>query len=238
MTYFQGFIVAVPEGNREAYRQMAEQAVGMFQGYGATRIVECWSDDVAEGKRTDMKRAVKAERGEAIVFSWIEWPDKATCEAAGKKMEAEMGERPAAMPFDGARMVWAGFDVVHDTGDAGGFAYVDGMVGRVTSGGADAIAAFEAAAAPIFQDKGATRLVTGFSSDIKSGKTTDFLRAVDAAEGDAISFGWIEWPDKATRDAGMGSMMEDARMASLTPAWDGPTAIFGGFVPIVDSART
>lgn len=236
MTYIQGFLLAVKSARRDDYLAMAQETAPLFARYGAIRTVECWADDVPDGTRTDMKRATKAEADEAIVFSWIEWPDRATCEAAAEKMQNEWPEPPADMPFDGARMIYAGFQVVHDSGSAGTFGYVDGVIGRVVSGGSEAVAAFEAAATPIFRDKGASRLVGGVSGEIASGKTTDFLRAVAAQEGDMITFGWIEWPDKATRDAGMGAMRADPRMATLSQPWDGPTAIFGGFTPILDTA--
>ena len=47
-------------------------------------------------------------------------------------------------------------------------------------------------------------------------------------------FSWIEWPDKATRDAGMEKVMKDPRMdvANEMP-FDGKRMIFGGFVPVV-----
>jgi uncharacterized protein YbaA (DUF1428 family) len=239
VTHIQGFLIAVKTARRDNYLKMARDTAPMFAEFGALRTVECWADDVADGQRTDMKRATKAQADESIVFSWIEWPDKATCDAAAKRMmtDERMQTPPEDMPFDGARMIYAGFETVHDSGGTARFGYVDGVIAKVTGGGAAAVAAFEAAATPVFKDKGATRLVGGVSSEIKRGKTTDFLRAVDAQEGDMVTFGWIEWPDKATRDAGMGSMRQDERMTTLTPAWDGPTAIFGGFVPILDSAN-
>lgn len=50
----------------------------------------------------------------------------------------------------------------------------------------------------------------------------------------AIFVSWIEWPDKATRDAGMQKAMKDPRMdaASELP-FDGKRMIFGGFAPVV-----
>jgi uncharacterized membrane protein len=62
-----------------------------------------------------------------------------------------------------------------------------------------------------------------------------FKRAVDAQQGETVVFGWVEWPDKATRDTGMGALMESAEMRDNPPPWNGPTAIFGGFAPILDS---
>lgn len=111
--YIQGFIVPVPEARREDYRKMAADAWSMFQGYGATSVVEAWGDDVPQGKQTDFYRAVKAEPGEKVVFSWLTWPDRATCDAAGEKMQNDPEMKmPEDMPFDGKRMVWGGFEPI------------------------------------------------------------------------------------------------------------------------------
>ena len=116
MSYIQGFLVAVPKANKQAYVKSAQSAALIFQDYGATRVVETWSEDIADGKVTDFKRAVQAKEDEAIVFSWIEWPDKQTYDAAAKKMETDprWKEMPE-MPFDGSRMIWGGFEPIFDT---------------------------------------------------------------------------------------------------------------------------
>ncbi len=116
MSYVQGFLIPVPIKNKDAYRDLAAKSAPLFKEYGATRIVETWSETTPDGKVTDFKRAVKAEDGEDVVFSWIEWPDKKTCDAAAKSMETdprwnEMGE----MCFDGKRMIWAGFDPIFNS---------------------------------------------------------------------------------------------------------------------------
>lgn len=57
------------------------------------------------------------------------------------------------------------------------------------------------------------------------------------ANGDeAIVFSWIEWPDKATRDAGVKKVMDDPRMDPATNPmpFDGKRMIYGGFVPVVE----
>ncbi len=117
--YYQGFTLAVPGSNRAAYVDMARQAWDMFAKRGALGTVEAWGEDVPHGKRTDFYRATKAEENEVPVFSWISWPDRATCDAAAKAMEAEMdpADFPSEMPFDGKRMMWGGFETIFDSGN-------------------------------------------------------------------------------------------------------------------------
>ncbi|HEJ7915714.1 TPA: DUF1428 family protein [Serratia marcescens] len=116
MKYVDGFVVAVPAANKEAYLRLAAAAAPMFKEFGATRVVECWGDDVPDGKLTDFRGAVKAQEGEVVVFSWIEYPSKAVRDAANEKMMNDprmkaLGE----MPFDGKRMIFGGFAPILDT---------------------------------------------------------------------------------------------------------------------------
>ena len=116
MTYVDGFVIAVPASKKEAYREMAEKAVAIFKEYGATRVVECWGDDVPNGKVTDFRGAVKAEEGEIVVFSWIEYPSKEVRDAAQPKIMADerMATPPEDMTFDGKRMIYGGFQTIVD----------------------------------------------------------------------------------------------------------------------------
>ena len=119
MSYVDGFVIAVPKSNRDKFTTHASTADPVFMEMGATRFVECWADDVQEGKITDFRMAVKATDNEDVVFSWIEWPDKTTRDAAMAKL-TEMMENPVEadprmdpaknpMPFDGKRMIFGGF---------------------------------------------------------------------------------------------------------------------------------
>jgi uncharacterized protein YbaA (DUF1428 family) len=115
--YTDGFVLPVPERNKDAYRAMARKAATVFQEYGATRVVEAWGDDVNAGKVTDFYRAVQAQEGEKIVFSWIEWPSREARDEAWQKVMADERMQPDHdnMPFDGKRMFWGGFRPVLDT---------------------------------------------------------------------------------------------------------------------------
>ena len=113
MAYIDGFVAAVPAANREAYREHAQAAARIFKELGATRIVECWGDDVPAGKVTDFARAVKAEEDEVVVFAWIEYPSKAVRDAVHQKMMSDPRmESLGQMPFDGKRMIFGGFSPI------------------------------------------------------------------------------------------------------------------------------
>jgi len=118
MTYVEGFLAAVPTANKDSYRKHAESAVPIFKNLGVTRMVECWGDDIADGKVTDFKRAVKAKDNEAVVFSWIEYPDKTTRDSANEKMmnDPDSMAGMADMPLDGKRMIFSGFTPILDKG--------------------------------------------------------------------------------------------------------------------------
>ena len=114
--YTDGFVVPVPDGKREAYRELASKMAKVFRANGATRVIEAFGDDVQHGKVTDFYRAVKAEDGENVVFSFIEWPDKATRDEAWKAIMADESLKPTGeMPFNGQRMFWGGFEKIVDT---------------------------------------------------------------------------------------------------------------------------
>ncbi len=116
--YTDGYVLPVPTDKKDAYREMAEKAAAKFQQHGALRVVEAWGDDVPEGKVTDYKRAVKARDDENIVYSYVEWPDKPTRDAAMAKMESDERLMAEPMPFDGKRMIYGGFEILLDTDEA------------------------------------------------------------------------------------------------------------------------
>ena len=115
MTYIDGFVIAVPKANKQAFTDHAGTADPVFIEWGARRVLECWEDDVPNGTLTAFRRAVQAKDDEAVVFSWVEWPDKATRDAAMARMmsndnpDPRMDPAKNPMPFDGKRMIFGGF---------------------------------------------------------------------------------------------------------------------------------
>src|SRR5262245_30693564 len=118
MAYIDGFVIPVAPGKKEAYREMAAKAAPIFQEHGALQIVEAWEDDVPNGKLTDFRRAVQAQAGESIVFSWIIWPSRQARDEGNKKVMADPRMQPtgADMPFDMKRMIVGGFTPIVQTG--------------------------------------------------------------------------------------------------------------------------
>jgi uncharacterized protein YbaA (DUF1428 family) len=242
--YVDGFLLAVPTANKEKYREHAEKAVPIFKEFGMTRMVECWGDDVPDGKVTDFKRAVKAKGDETVVFSWCEYPDKQARDEANAKIMsdprmAEMGE----CPFDTKRMIFSGFTSILNRGSPNGAGYIDGFVIPVEQTKHADYQALAEAAAPIFMEHGATAVVETWGEDLMKGDVTDFYKAVNATEDETIVFSWIAWPDRTARNEGNRATMDDARFqpgagdgmpGDMPMPFDGKRMIFGGFVPIVD----
>lgn len=116
MSYVDGFVLAVPTANKETYRKHAEAAAEVFKEYGALNVVECWGDDVPEGKVTSFPMAVKCAPGETVVFSWIVWPSRAVRDEGMDKAMADPRLQPDQnpMPFDGQRLIYGGFETIID----------------------------------------------------------------------------------------------------------------------------
>lgn len=116
MPYIDGFVFAVPTANKEKFVEHAKAMDAIMLEHGATRAMECWGDDVVDGKVTDFRRAVQAKEDETVVFSWIEWPDKATRDAgmAAAMQDPRMSTENNPMPFDGMRLIYGGFAPVLD----------------------------------------------------------------------------------------------------------------------------
>jgi uncharacterized protein YbaA (DUF1428 family) len=238
MTYFEGFIVPVPEANKDAFRAHANELAPLLKECGVRRQVESWDSDVPEGKVTDFRKSVDATPQEKVVIAWFEYPDRQARDAANAKMRSDPRmQDPGEAPFDGKRMILGGFDAIVEEGSPGG-SYTDGFVVPVPEAKREAYRALASKMAKVFRQHGATRVVEAFGDDVPKGEVTDFYRAVKAEGGEGVVFSFIEWPDKATRDEAWQKIMSDE---SLKPEGEMPFAgqrmFWGGFDKVVDTAE-
>lgn len=235
MPFIEGFLTPVPAANKAAYAAHASEAAGLFRKLGATRLVEAWGDDVPDGKLNDLKKAVALKDDEVVLFSWLEYPDKATRDSANAALMADPSMMTGEMPFDGKRMIWAGFDPIVEVGEGPG-GYVDGYVIPVPEANKEAFRAMAETHAGTFRRHGALRIVECWGVDTRDGTVTDYHRATLKQPDEAVVYAWIEWPDKATRDAAWEKIRAEPPMTSPEEMpFDGQRMMWGGFAPIVDS---
>lgn len=115
--YVAGLVIAVPQDQQAAYRQWAENGALFFKDYGCLEIVESWEDFVPDGTRTDFRKAVAAEPGEKIVFTWQIWPDRESFYAAEAKMHEDPRMDSAGdPPFDAKRLILGCFSPIFTMG--------------------------------------------------------------------------------------------------------------------------
>jgi len=110
--YVDGFIIAIPNANVEAYRKLARKAGKVWMEYGAIEYVECIADDVKPGKLTSFPQSVKLKADETVAFSWIVYKSRKHRDTVNAKVMADpriAAMDPKAMPFDGKRMIFGGF---------------------------------------------------------------------------------------------------------------------------------
>lgn len=117
-TYVDGYVVPVPKAKVEAYRQLAETAGRVWREHGALAFVECIAEDVKSGEVTSFPQSVQLQPDETVAFSWIVFASRQDRDRINEAVMkdprlAEMMD-PKAMPFDGKRMFWGGFDVLVD----------------------------------------------------------------------------------------------------------------------------
>ena len=240
MTYVEGFVLPVPAANKDEFYRHAAQVGEFLREFGVRRQVEAWGDDLPDGKVTDFRKSVHAQEGEEVVFAWFEYPDRAARDAANARMmsDARMGDLGPSAPFDGKRMIMGGFDSILDEGEGTG-GYTDGFVLAVPQQNKDAYRAMAQKAAAVFREHGATRVVEAWGDDVQEGKLTDFYRSVQAQEDEKVVFSFIEWPTREVRDEAWQKVMADERMKPDHDnlPFDGKRMFWGGFRPVLDTAR-
>ena len=111
MAYVDGFVIAVPKDKLDAYKQMARESESIWKEFGATDFVECVGDDVPHGELTSFPRAVQAKDDETVIFAWVVYKSRQSRDTVMAKVMADERLKMdwSAMPFDGKRMIFGGF---------------------------------------------------------------------------------------------------------------------------------
>lgn len=107
--------------------------------------------------------------------------------------------------------------------------------------------------ARVLHEHGATRIVEcwlddsgpeassyhGSDARVASEHYGTFMQAAGARQGETVVMSVVEWPNKATRDAGMDKVTSDPRMQfdDQPPTFDGRRLIAAGFKPMLSLAR-
>ena len=112
MPYVDGFVLAVPKQNIDAYKEMARRAGEVWKEHGALAYVECIGDDVPYGELTSFPRAVQAKDDEVVVFAWIIYESREKRDAINAKVmeDPRLKAQMSDMPFGGKRMIYGGFE--------------------------------------------------------------------------------------------------------------------------------
>jgi uncharacterized protein YbaA (DUF1428 family) len=248
MTYIEGFVIAVPTANKQKFIDHANICDAVFMEEGAQRILECWQEDVSKGHTTDFFGAVDAKEDESVAFSWVEWADRDARQKGmarlGKIMETDerLSQENNPMPFDGARMIFGGFDPIVEEGEPVAGGYVQGFIVPVPAGNKEAYRKAALDMWSIMKDYGAKRVVEAWQDDVPQGKQTDFFRSVKAEDGEIVVFSFIEWASREVCDAAHDKMMQDERMKQFegqmaNMPFDGKRMVYGGFKPVVELTR-
>lgn len=239
MPYFDGFVIPVPIAARDAFIEHARIIDPIFLERGATRVVECWGDDVPHGHTTDFHRAVQARPDETVAFSWIEWPDRATRDTglaatmpAGNP-DPRMDPARNPMPFDGKRMIFGGFEAMVTRGDHASLPYVQGFMVPVPTASRDAYATMAAEAWDMFADYGAQAVLEAWGDDVPHGDVTDFYRGVQATAEESVVFSYMIWPSREVCQEASRKMQEAEMPENFEMPFDGKRMVWAGFEPVV-----
>ncbi|HEY8608012.1 MAG TPA: DUF1428 domain-containing protein [Noviherbaspirillum sp.] len=125
MTYIDCYLVPVPRKNKAAYEELARISESVVKEHGALRVVECWLDESGPDVTTyhgadarleperyaTFRRAAGASDQEAVVMSFVEWPNKDARDRGMERVTRDPRMQFAGLPpvFEGARLIAGGF---------------------------------------------------------------------------------------------------------------------------------
>ncbi|MCH7815947.1 MAG: DUF1428 domain-containing protein [Proteobacteria bacterium] len=115
--------------------------------------------------------------------------------------------------------------------------YVDGFITPVPTANKETYIKVANAAAAMFKQHGALRIVECWGDDMSAGELTSFPSAVAKKDDETVCFSWIIWPSREARNAGMEKVSADPRMQPdvFPMLFDNKRMVYGGFEVVVDT---
>jgi len=122
--YVDGFVLAVPKKNMQAYKKMAAVAGKVWKKHGALEYFECVGEDMAPNmgdmggmKALTFPKVLKLKKGEVALFSFIVYKSRKHRDQVNAKVmkDAAMNDpkyKDKPMPFDVRRMAYGGFTTI------------------------------------------------------------------------------------------------------------------------------
>lgn len=108
--YIDGFLLPVPADKIDVYKNMANKAGAVWMDHGALAYWETVGDDLNNQGTASFVTAAGAKENELVVLAWVIYPSR---EDRDRIMAAVMVDPRlqdnSEMPFDMARMAYAGF---------------------------------------------------------------------------------------------------------------------------------
>ena len=115
--YIDGFVLPVPRGRMETYRQAVDQIAEIWIEHGALDYAEyVVNDPVLKGTRSFID-AAKANDDETVIFGWVAFESREARDRANELVfaDARMAELTAPLTeaenpiYEAGRMVYGGF---------------------------------------------------------------------------------------------------------------------------------
>lgn len=118
--YVDGFVIPVPKGNVEKYREIAQKAGEVWMEHGALQYLEAVGDDLepdGDVKVVSFRKIADASDEETVIFAWIvyesrEHRDQVNAAVMADERLKEMMSESDEKPFDYKRMAYGGFKAI------------------------------------------------------------------------------------------------------------------------------
>ncbi|MEO0982812.1 MAG: DUF1428 domain-containing protein [Pseudomonadota bacterium] len=114
MSYVNAAALPVKTARKQDYQKIAAEMAAVFKKHGAAHVMECWGEDVPDGKITSFPKGLKLKADETVVLSLVIWPSKTAADAGMKAVmeDASMGPHSSAALFDRTRTIFGAFDPI------------------------------------------------------------------------------------------------------------------------------